>query len=122
LNKALNLLESARNKGYVCQSDLEEKAYQAKSQWDIVRPQVEAVIAEQSGGLHSNLRTFKPSIQRLKRIISNLSATESALRDTSTQTKHLMCDAENIERKIENSYGDIETEVHQLNSRMTQIH
>ena len=122
MNKALNLLESVRDKGYVYQSDLEEKAYQAKSQWDTVRPQVEAVIAEQSGGLHINLRTLNPSIQRLNRIISNSSAAESALRDTNTQTKDLMCDAENMERNIENSYGDIETEVHHLNSRLTQIH
>lgn len=33
-----------------------------------------------------------------------------------------MWDAENMERNIENSYGDVETEVHHLNSRLTQIH
>ena len=122
LNNALNLLESARDRDYVYQSDLEEKVYQAKSQWDIVRPQVEAAIAEQAGGLHSDLRTLNPSIQRLNRVISNSSAAESALRDTSTQVNDLLRNAENIERNIENSYDDIETQVHQLNSRLTQIH
>jgi len=122
LNNALNLLESARDKGYVYQGDLEEIAYQAKSQWDTVRPQVEAAIAEHSGGLQSSLRTLNPSIQRLNRVISNSSAAEPALRDTSSQVNDLLRNAENIERNIENSYEDIETQVHQLNSRLTQIH
>ena len=122
LNNALNLLESARDKGYVYQSDLEEIAYQAKGQWDIVRPQVEAAIAEQSGELQSSLRTLTPSIQRLNRVISNTPAAESALRDTSSNVNDLLRSAENVERNIENSYDDIETQVHQLNSRLTQIH
>jgi hypothetical protein len=40
LNNALNLLESAREKGYVYRKEIDDIAYQMKSQWDLVRPKV----------------------------------------------------------------------------------
>jgi predicted nucleic acid-binding Zn-ribbon protein len=122
LNNALNLLESARDKGYVYQNDLEDITYQAKSQWDTVRPQVEAAIAQHSGALQSRLSTLNPSIQRLNRVISNASSAEPILRDTSTQVNEFLRNAESVERGIENRYDEIENQVHQLNSRLAQIH
>ena len=42
LNHVLNLLESARDRGYVYQNDLEDIAFQAMDRWQSVRGQVEA--------------------------------------------------------------------------------
>jgi hypothetical protein len=122
LNNALNLLESARDKGYVYQSDLEDIAYQAKSQWDTVRPQVEDAVVRNSGELQSRLSTLNPSIQRLNRVVANPSSAEPILRDTTTQVNEFLRKAESVEKNIENSYDEIEKQIHQLNSRLTQIH
>jgi hypothetical protein len=122
LNNALNLLESARDKGYVYQSDLEDLAYRVKGQWDTVRPQVEAAIVQHSSELQSQIKTLNPSIERLNRVISNPSSAEPVMRDTSTQVNEFLRDAEGVERNIENSYDEIEKQVHELNSHLTQIH
>ena len=57
LSHALSLLESAREKGYLYQADLEEIAYDAMSRWQAVRSDVESSI-ERQAGLAEN--TFGP--------------------------------------------------------------
>ncbi len=122
LNNALNLLESAREKGYVYQKEIDDIAYQMKSQWDLVRPKVEAAVENNSVELQNQLNTLTPSIQRLNRVIGNSSVAEPALRDASSLTNDLLRNAQGVEREIENNYNDIENQLHQLNSRLTQIH
>ena len=122
LDNALSLLDSARDKNYVYQSDLEEIAYQSKNQWETVRAQVEVDFTRQRGELQNRLSTLNPSIQRLNKVISNPSSAGTIMRDTSNQVNEYLRNAESVERNIENRYRDIENQVHQLNSRLAQIH
>ena len=48
INHVLNLLESAREKGYVYQGDMEDIAYSAVDRWQSVRDQVEEAIVQQT--------------------------------------------------------------------------
>jgi hypothetical protein len=65
LTDALNLLESARERGYVYQSDLEDIAYGAVDRWQTVRGQVETALPDQQAAIQNGLAKLNPQLQRL---------------------------------------------------------
>ncbi|MBU1662183.1 MAG: hypothetical protein KKD28_12015 [Chloroflexi bacterium] len=118
----LNLLESARDKGYVYQSDIEDIAYQAMDSWQTVRSQVERGIVQQSQFMQTNLAGLNPDIQRLNSVLRNPTSATSLLGSTQNQVNQTMWDLEKAERTLEDNYDEIESDVRQVNSRLTTIH
>ncbi len=122
LNHALNLLESARDKGYTYQKDLEDIAYQAADQWQPIRDKVLTDTEQQAQSFQSRLSPLNVQVQRLNASLGNLTAATSLLGSTHTQVNTLLNDVSNIAQNIRNSYGEIESQVYQLTSRLTTIH
>lgn len=122
ITSVLNLLESARNKGYVYQCDIEDIAYQAMDSWQTVRAQVEGSISQQSQLMQTNLAGLNPHIQRLNSVLRNPTSAASVLGSTQNQVNQTMWDLEKAERALEDNYDEIESDVRQLNSRLTSIH
>jgi len=122
LNNVLNLLESARDRGYVYQNDLEDIAFQSMDRWQSVRGQVEADITNQSHIFQSNILDLNPNIQRLNAVIQSPTSASSYLGTTQSQANQVLWDMEKAESSLENSYDDIGADVHKLNARLTTIH
>ncbi len=122
ITNVLNLLESARDKGYVYQNDIEDIAYQAMDSWQTVRAQVEDGILQQSQFMQTNLAGLNPDIQRLNSVLRNPTSAASLLGSTQNQVNQTMWDLEKAERALEDNYDEIESDVRQLNSRLTSIH
>lgn len=122
LRNALDLLESAREKGFRYQGDLEELAYQSMSQWEAIRPQVENAVVQRSREMNAKLSGINPQINALNARIGNPSAATAQLRTAQTKVNQLLRDAESIERNIQKSYSQIESLTHELNRRLTRIH
>ena len=122
LNHALNLLESARDRGYVYQNDLEDIAYQATDRWQTIQHQLEAGIQNQSQMFQANIQGLNPYIQRLNSVIQNPTLGASTLGSTQDQVNRVLWDLEKAESSLEDQYEQIEESVHQLNARLTTIH
>lgn len=122
LRNALDLLEGAREKGFRYQKDLEEIAYQTMSQWEVVKPQVESAVVQRSREMNAKLAAVNPQINSLNSHLGNPSAAAAHLRTTQTKVNQLLQEAETIERNIEQSYNQIESQTHELNRRLTRIH
>jgi predicted nucleic acid-binding Zn-ribbon protein len=122
LNHVLSLLESARKRGYDYQADLEDIAYQAMDRWQTIRAQVEANLTQQTSLVQSNLIDLNPQIQRLNSVIQDPTSALSHLGTTQKQVNQVLWDLEKAETALENSYEGIETNVNQLNARLTTIH
>lgn len=122
IQHVLNLLESARDKGFVYQADMEEIAYQAVDRWQTVRTQVDESIVQQSQTMQSTLVQLNPHIQRLNASLSNATSGASALSTAQNQANQVLWDLEKAERALEASYGQIETDIRDLNTRLTRIH
>lgn len=122
LRNTLDLLESARDKGYRFQSDLEDIAFQAMSQWEAVRPKIQETVERQSRDLQNRLRPVSSQVTRLNAILSNPSAAAPVLRSTHSQVNDLLREAERVQRDLENQYSQIESQAHELNRRLTQVH
>ena len=122
LNHVLHLLESARDRGYVFQNDLEDIAFQAMDRWQSARGQVEADITQHSQVFQSNVLDLNPNIQRLNAVNSNPTSASSFIVATQSQANQVLWDLEKVESSLENSYDDIEAAVHQVNARLTTIH
>ncbi len=122
INHVLNLLESAREKGYVYQAEMEDIAYDAVDRWQSVRGQVEEAVVHQSKIAQSNVDDLNAYIRDLNRSIGNPSLGASALKETQDQANQVLWDIQSAENSIENNYENIENDIRTLNSRLTTIH
>lgn len=122
LNKVLELLESAREKGYRYQGDIEKEAYDAMGRWETVRPQVVSTVQLQAQTLQSQLGLLNPQIQRLNNTLSRPTVAAPLLRTTQSQVNNVMDQIERIERDLHGRYSQIEECLNKLNTRLNQIH
>ncbi|MCK5436214.1 MAG: hypothetical protein KAI88_06255, partial [Nitrosomonadaceae bacterium] len=121
LHHALNLLESARDKGYKYQGDLEDIAYQAMSRWQEVSGDIGMKIDEQARLMKNNFGGVNAGIQNLNRVISSSSGI-SAARSLQSEINQLKEDVRTANYSIESIYSDIESQASLLNTRLTGIH
>lgn len=122
LQRASELLESARGKGYAFQGDLETTLYNTMSTWESMRPQVNNLVRQQKNALKSQLVGVNPMIQSLNRVVGNPTAATAQLRSTQNHVNGLLHNISRIENDIQNRYDAVETQAQKLNTRLTQIH
>ncbi|MEN8242846.1 MAG: hypothetical protein ABFS17_13065, partial [Chloroflexota bacterium] len=122
LNHALNLLESARDKKYMYQADLEDIAYDAMSRWQAIQGDIEADIDKQARLSNRTLQPVGQSVQRLNSVLSNSSRAQGVLGSVQADVQSALNAIGDVERVIEGSYQDIESQAYKLTSRLTQIH
>jgi hypothetical protein len=122
LNHALNLLESARDKKYMYQADLEDIAYDAMSRWQAIRDEVEASIEQQAALSDRLLQPVGKSVQRLNSVLGNASRAQSVLGSVQADVQSALNSIGDAENAIEASYQDIESQTYTLTSRLTRIH
>jgi len=122
LRHALSLLESARDKGYKYQNDLEDIAFDTMSRWQEIRNRVEDSIHEQAGLMRTNLQPVDTSVQRLNATLADVSATTAVLGDVQNEIRQAMDTVYDAERTIEGAYADIESKASHLTTRLTRIH
>ena len=122
LTHALNLLEGARDKGYVYQKDLDEIAYQAMDHWQGIRQQLQNTIAQQAAGFQSRLVPLGSQVASLNSVLGNPMAASPLMSRTSSQVNLLLNDLGQLESSLQGSYGEIENQTYQLTSRLNSIH
>lgn len=122
LTHAVNLLESARDKGYVYQKDLDEIAYQAMDRWQGIRQQLQNTIQQQAASFQARLVPLGPQVRSLNSVLGNPQRANSLMASTSTQVNGLLNDLGEIERSLQGAYSEIESQTYQLTSRLNTIH
>jgi hypothetical protein len=122
LNHAISLLESARDKGYYYQSDLEDIAYDAMSRWQAVRGEVDASITSQANEARNYLRPVNQRVNQLNPLLSNAAGAAGVLSQTEGEVRKALQSVADLERSIEAVYADIEQQATQLVVRLTRIH
>jgi hypothetical protein len=122
LNHAVSLLESARDKGYAFQADLEDIAYDALSRWQKIRAEVEASIETQTRQIGTFLDPVNTQVDRLNSVIDRVSGSDRILSETESEIRHALNAVSDAERTIESAYDDIEQQANVLILRLNQIH
>ena len=122
LNHLLSLLESAREKGYVFQKDLDETIYQIMDRWQPARDNVLRTIPQQAAGIRNNLMPLSNMVSRLNSVIGNPTAAQPLISNTCTQVNTLLGNVGEIERSLQSSYADIDNQAGALTSRLNTIH
>lgn len=121
LNNGLNLLESARAKGYRYQKDLDDAAYKAMSRWQSIQQNVLSQLQQQSKAMQNTMNSVDKIVQQLNNLVAGTAAA-AALGRLQTSINTAMNQVYAAERAIQKPYDDIKTSVHQLNSRLTRVH
>jgi hypothetical protein len=122
LTHAVNLLESARDKGFVYQKDLDEIAYQAMDGWQSIRQQLQGTLAQQATSFQSRLVPLGPQVANLNMVLGNPQRATPLMSNTSSQVNLLLNDLSQIESSLQGSYAEIEGKAYQLTSRLNGIH
>jgi predicted nucleic acid-binding Zn-ribbon protein len=122
LTHALSLLESAREKGYKYQSDLEHLAYDAMTRWQAVRNEVEESIEEQARQASQFYAPVNQQVNQLNNLLGSAGSALGALGQTEGQVRQALQSVAEAERRIESVYDEIERQAGQLTVRLTRIH
>jgi hypothetical protein len=122
LNRAVDLLEGARQEGYVYQGDLEQIAYNAISQWQSARPQVVASLQQQAAGMQGQLYSINSMLQSLNASLPYPSTAGPLLQNARSAVASLLDHISQVENSLRSIYSEIETRVQALNARLTDIH
>ena len=122
LNHAVSLLESAREKGYRYQGDLEDIAYDAMSRWQAVRNDVEASLEKQARMADSYFSPVNRQVGLLNEVIGNAVKADSIIADVELEIRQALDSVRDAESAIEAIYDEIEKHASQLTIRLTRIH
>jgi len=122
LKKVVDLLESAREKGYIYQGDLEKAVYDLAGEWQAMRGGVVQNADHQAAAFQSKLSTLNLQLQRLNAVINNSLLATPVLRGAQSQVNSMLDDVSRMHTEIQNSYSDLENRAAQINSRLTTIH
>ena len=122
IQRVLDLLASARDKGYRYQGDLEDLAYQAAHRWGSIRSEIEADIQSETAAFQGRLQPLSGPINQLNSLLTNPNAAAPLLQSTQSTVNGLLGDAEQVRSRLEAIYSEVEGQIQSLNQRLTQIH
>lgn len=122
LNHLVGLLESARDKGFVYQKDLDEDIYRIMDQWQPIRQNVLNTIPQQAANLQNSLRPISGQVSRLNSVMGNPVAAQPLLSNTYSQVNTLLGNVYEVEGSLRNSYSQIESQASSLTTRLNTIH
>jgi hypothetical protein len=122
VRRVAELLESARQKGYRYQGELEQQVYGALSQWQSMRPKVDANLGQQMRAVQSRVDTLNPQIQRLNSMLANPNLAGAMLRSAQSQVNALLSEASRISLDLQRTYAAVEAQSAGLNNRLNQVH
>jgi predicted nucleic acid-binding Zn-ribbon protein len=122
LNHAISLLESAREKGYLYQNDLEKIAYETMDRWQAVRDQVAAAALQRSTAMQTRLMPLSGQVNRLNAVLGNPGAATPLISNTQSQVNALINEVGTIESNLRGMYSSVEENTSTLNSRLSNIH
>jgi len=122
LNRVVDLLESAREKGYAFQGDLDESAYRLVSAWQSIRPQVEQAIPAQAAALQARVNALSGPVAQLNAVLRNPAAAQPHLQQVESQINVLEREALSASAAIQSQYSDISGQLSTLENRLREIH
>jgi predicted nucleic acid-binding Zn-ribbon protein len=122
IQRANDLLEGARQKGYAFQGDLETIIYDASGQWQSLRPQVMDAVNQQSMALQGQLAGVNPQIQSVNRSLNNPAAAATQVRNAQTYVNGLLSNISRIENDLRARIDPLESGIQGASARLTTIH
>ncbi len=122
LTHALDLLESARQRGYYYQKDLDTLALAALDRWQTTGEPAYSVIEKQAGLFQTRLMPLNTQITQLNAALRNPTAAANMLRLVQTQANSLQREVDRVRTDVRSQYSDVATPTYQLNSRLASIH
>ncbi|MFZ2096103.1 MAG: hypothetical protein WAV05_05635 [Anaerolineales bacterium] len=122
LTHALDLLESARQEGYVYQKELEEIAYKAMDQWQVIKQELLASIPQQAEAFQNKMLPLGIQLARLNNVLGNPASATPLLREITSQVNTLSSELFQIESSLENKFADINHQSALITARLNMIH
>ena len=122
LTHAVDLLESARDKGFVYQKELDDLALEALERWKQVYQQTASQVDQQEATFQTRLSPLNGQVSQLNARLSNPTAAAPQLRITENNVNNLLRDIGGIRSNLRSQYSEIQNKVYQLNSKLTTIH
>jgi hypothetical protein len=122
LTHAMDLLEGARQEGYVYQKDLEEIAYNAMDQWQGIKQELLGSVPQQAETFQRKMLLLGDQLARLNSLLGNSASVAPVLRDTTSQVNTLSGELTQIENTLENKFAEIRSQTAEITSRLNLIH
>ncbi|HUF38298.1 MAG TPA: hypothetical protein VMN57_07235 [Anaerolineales bacterium] len=122
LRHALSLLESARDQGFRYQKDLDELAVRTASGWQAVQAEVRTAVEREAAGFRTGLAPLNNQISQLNARLNSPTSAGVYLQAAETSVNKYLSDVTTSRRSVQARYSELESDTHQLTTRLTTIH
>ena len=122
LKHALNLLESARDKGFRYQKDLDDLAVRNAGTWQSMYNALVQEATTEGRRVQTSLSPLNAQVAQLNARLNNPALASTYLRSTETLVNKLLRDVTDSRRGIQNKYAEVESNTYLLTSRLNTIH
>ncbi|NUM48967.1 MAG: hypothetical protein HUU38_30045, partial [Anaerolineales bacterium] len=119
---AVDLLESARDKGFVYQKELDDLALEILERWEQVYQQTASEVDRQETTFQTRLTPLNGQVSLLNARLNNPTTAAPQLRITETNVNTLLRDVGTIRSNLRSQYSDLQSKVSLLNGRLSTIH
>jgi predicted nucleic acid-binding Zn-ribbon protein len=121
LSKLAQTLEAVRKQGYAYAGDIDTKLYDAMSQWQTAKPQVDNAIYQQGTALYNSAYALHGPLSQLASSQGNAGRARGLLPSLQSQVNSLLSNANSVESNIRSMYSSIDSEASELESRLWRI-
>lgn len=116
------LLESARQKGYAYQSDLESAVYDLVGKWQAAAPTVSQAISQNAHNFQGRVLALNTQVNSLNRLLGNPGAATPVLRNVQSQVNNLLSEVGRVEGDLRRYYSELDSQARRLTNRLNNIH
>ena len=121
-NSLTDLLESARHEGYRFEGGMEQKAFEAMSQWQQIRPKVEKILVDQSRTLQGQLNTLNLQVKDLNLKLSNQAVAAPLLKSARSTADTMLQNVQSVKSNLRSSYSAVDATLQEIERSLTRIH
>lgn len=122
ITHAVDLLESARDKGFVYQKELDDLAMEILETWEQIYQKTVTEIAQQEATFQTRLSSLNGQVNTLNARLNNPATAAPQLRITETNVNDLLREVGSLRANLRSQYGDVQSKTSQLNGKLTTIH
>jgi hypothetical protein len=116
------LLESARQEGYRFEGGMELKAFEAMSQWQHIRPEVEKTLVDQSRIFQGQINTLNLQVKDLDLKLSNQAVAAPLLKSARSTADAMLQNIQSVKSNLRTSYSPIDATLQEIERSLSRIH
>ncbi len=122
LARVMDLLEGARDKGFLYEADLDALALRAAQKWEEAEVDIRNQIPLKEDAFRARLSPLNRQIDQLNAHLGHAAQARSHIQRVESAVNGLLSEVQRDRRSLQDQYSEVESALHALRARLQVIH